>query len=228
MQTYPHTPSAHKVYLTENGINSLGSHANEKKQHDQLCVAFETILATPNIDLFVYHRMQDNPVETNVSLGLGLHTVGKKPKQAWNLWVSSNRFDTPAHPLSCGFEHLPYVQLKRATRTHHTEEHMTTTRPLPHDYHLEHVWRLFREEQPHTKLIFECAHTNGTRNFPSLKINCEGQEAWGPLGYIYVNKSANPKAVAIYRCQVGLQYFVSTDRECETHQKGVLLGYALP
>ena len=84
------------------------------------------------------------------------------------------------------------------------------------------------KKQPNTKLIFECARSNDKQNFPSDDMKCEGQEAWGPLGYVYVNQSANPSAVAIYRCRSGSEYFVSTDAKCENNTSEGLLGYALP
>ena len=225
MQNYPHTPSAHTVYLTENGINSVGKKADQNRQNDQLCAAFETILATPNVDLFVYHRMKDHQEEIDQGLGLGLVDVHGKFKRAWSVWALSNRFDTSPSKLACGFDDLPYVQLKRAV--HPTKGHMTTTRPLPGGYRLERTWKLFREEQSNTKLIFECVRSSDQRNFPSNDIKCEGQEAWGPLGYVYVNQSANPSAVAIYRCRSGTNYFISTDAKCENHTSEGPLGYAL-
>ncbi|CAF1498368.1 unnamed protein product, partial [Adineta ricciae] len=93
MQTYPNTPSAHKVYLTENGINSISPYSDQYKQHDQLCLAFEHILSTPNVDLFVYHRMKDHPVETKDGLGLGLVDASGQYKRSWSLWALTNRFD---------------------------------------------------------------------------------------------------------------------------------------
>ena len=222
MQKYPNTPSAHKVYLTENGINSLSPNSDQNKQHDQLCVAFQTILATPNIDLFIYHRLKDHPAETQSGLGLGLIDVNNQFKRAWSLWALSNRFDVTPSKMSCGFESLPYVVLTRAI--HPVNGHLTTTRPLPSGYKAERTWKLFRESQPNTKLIFECVRSIDQRNFPSAQSSCENQEAWGPLGYVYVNANANAKA--IYRCRAGSDYFVSPDAACENTTNEGLLGYA--
>ena len=226
MQNYPHTPSAHKVYLTENGINSISPYSDENKQNDQLCVAFQTILATPNVDLFIYHRMKDHSVETKDGLGLGLVDANNNFKRAWTLWALCNRFDTSPSQLSCGFELLPYVQLKRAM--HPVRGHLSTTRLLPDGYQMERTWSLFREQQNNTKLIFECVRSEDQKNFPSVHSNCENQDAWGPLGYVYVNQSANPRAVAIYRCRTGSDYFISPDSNCENTINEGLLGFALP
>jgi hypothetical protein len=226
MQTYPNTPSAHKVYLTENGINSLSPNSDQNKQNDQLCVAFQIILATPNIDLFIYHRMRDHVSEVQQGLALGLVDTNNQYKRAWHLWALMNRFDVVPSKLSCGFENLPYVILKRAI--HPVDGHLSTTRLLPNGYKLERTWKLFREYQANTKLIFECVRSVDKRNFPSVNQNCENQEAWGPLGYIYNNQSTNSKAVPIYRCRSGSDYFISNEAKCENTNNEGLLGYALP
>ncbi|CAF0957180.1 unnamed protein product [Didymodactylos carnosus] len=221
MQTFPNKPSTWKVYLTENGINSLKPHSDENKQHDQLCKAFQNILATPNIELFIYHRLKDHPGETKDGLGLGLVTDQGQYKRAWSLWALVNRYDVGK--LSCGFELLPYVSLKRAN--HPTNGHWTTTRILPNGYKLERQWKLFREQQPGTKLIFECQRTGDMRNFPSVNQNCEKQDALGPLGYIYNDKKDNTSPV--YRCRKDSDYFISPDSKCEGATNEGLLGYAL-
>jgi hypothetical protein len=225
MQTYPNTSSAHKIYLTENGINSLGPNSDQYKQNDQLCVAFEIILSTPNIDLFIYHRLQDSPSEVQSGLGLGLVDTAGRYKRAWGLWALTNRFDVVPSKLSCGFENVPYVILKRGL--HPVDGHFSTTRPLPDGYKLERSWKLFREYQPNTALIFECVRIIDKRNFPSTNQNCDNQEAWGPLGYVYTDQNINSKAVAIYRCRAGSDYFISADSKCENTNNEGLLGYAL-
>lgn len=225
MQTYPSTPSAHKVYLTENGINSIAPNSDQNKQHDQLCAAFETILATPNIELFVYHRMKDHIVEVQQGLGLGLVDADGNYKRAWSLWALSNRFDLSPSHLKCGFQNLPYVILKRAH--HETQGHISTTRPIPAGYKIEQTWKLYRETQPNTKLIFECQRKADQRRFPSVNQNCENQDALGPLGYIFTSSQTHVKTVAIYRCRGGCDYFVSPDEKCEKTANEGLLGYAL-
>lgn len=221
MQTYPNVPSAHKIYLTENGINSLSPYSDQNKQHDQLCVAFQIILSTPNIDLFIYHRMKDHPVEVKDGLGLGLVDTSNQYKRAWQLWALVNRFDVTPSRLSCGFEQLPFVSLKRAH--HPINGHISTTRPLPTGYQLERSWKLRREYQNNTRLIFECVRSFDQQNFPSLHSNCENQEAWGPLGYVSI--SGNPSN-AIYRCRTGSDYFLSADANCENTVNEGLLGYS--
>ncbi|CAF1649108.1 unnamed protein product, partial [Adineta ricciae] len=174
---------------------------------------------------FVYHRMKDHPVETKDGLGLGLVDASGQYKRSWSLWALTNRFDIIPNKLSCGFQHLPYVLLKRAL--HSVDGHFTTTRPLPSGYKLERTWKLFREYQANTKLIFECVRTHDKRNFPSIHQNCENQEAWGPLGYIYIDQSTNSRAAPIYRCRSGTDYFISPDSNCENTTNEGLLGYVL-
>ena len=225
MQNYPNVPSAHKLYLTENGINSLSPYSDPIRQYNQLCAAFQIIVATPNIDLFVYHRLKDHPVETKDGLGLGLVDTNNQYKPAWTRWAMVNRFDLNPSPISCGFEQLPYLQLKRVWNASYG--HMTTTRPLPSNFKIEATWKLFREYQNNTRLIFECQRVSDQRNFPSLQQNCENQEAWGPLGYIYNDQSSEKRSVAIYRCRSGSDYFISTDSSCENTVNEGLLGFAL-
>ncbi|CAF1558553.1 unnamed protein product [Rotaria sp. Silwood1] len=225
MQSFPNTSSAHKVYLTENGINSIAPNSDQNKQHDQLCAAFEIMLATPNVDLFVYHRMKDHIVEIQQGLGLGLVDTNGNYKRAWSLWAMVNRFDVSPSKLSCGFQNLPYVVLKRAR--HQTNGHISTTRPLPAGYTIEQTWKLFREPQPNTKLIFECQRKTDQRRFPSVNQHCENQDALGPLGYIYTNDQTSVKTVAIYRCRLGSDYFVSSNANCEQATNEGLLGYAV-
>lgn len=225
MQKYPQVPSSHKVYLTENGINSLSPYSDEIQQRNQLCRAFEIILSTPNIDLFVYHRLKDHPVETKDGLGCGLVDVNNRYKSAWGLWALVNRFDLVGHQLSCGFEHVPYVILKRAYNS--TKGHLTTSRPVPSGFIVERTWKLFREYRNNTRLLFECQRLSDKQNFVSTRIDCENQEAWGPIGYIYLDQSTDQQTVGVYRCRAGSDYFVSPDSKCENQTNEGLLGFAL-
>lgn len=62
MKTFPNTPSAWRVYLTENGINGVAPYSNQDSQKTALCQAFRNIVNTPFIENFVYHRLKDHPV----------------------------------------------------------------------------------------------------------------------------------------------------------------------
>lgn len=169
--------------------------------------------------------MKDHPVETKDGLGLGLADASGQFKRAWSVWALSNRFDVTPSQLACGFQHLPHVILKRGL--HAVNGHISTTRPLPSGYKAERTWKLFREQQPNTKLIFECVRTSDKRNFPSIHQHCENQEAWGPLGYVYNDQSTNAQAVPIYRCRAGSDYFIAPSSACENAVNEGLLGYAL-
>ncbi|CAF0971013.1 unnamed protein product [Didymodactylos carnosus] len=219
MKTFPNVPSAWKVYLTENGINSLEPFSSEQKQSDQLCNAFRSIVSTPNVDLFIYHRLKDNKGEGE--LHLGLVTEKGQYKKAWYLWAEANRFDHGK--AACGFEDLPFVILKRCVNTtsHH---HLTTTRQPPSGYKIEQQWNIYREERPGTRLIFECYLQRTGRNFPSTRQHCEDQENHGPLGYIFIQQHNN--TVPVYRCQKNGDYLMSGDQKCEGFNNEGLLGYA--
>jgi uncharacterized short protein YbdD (DUF466 family) len=81
MKTYPNTPSAWKVYLTENGINGIAPYATQDQQNTALCQAFRNIVNTPFVENFVYHRLKDHPDETKSGLGLGLVDISNQYKK---------------------------------------------------------------------------------------------------------------------------------------------------
>ena len=222
MSTYPNTPSAWKVYLTENGINSLAPYATDEQQKIALCQAFQNIINTPFIENFVYHRMKDHPDETKDGLGLGLVNVNNQYKPAWSVWALSNRFDIP-NSLNCGFETLPYLILKVGFKVNYG--HWTTIRYMPVGYNVNLRFKIFREYQENTRLIFECK-TNDRNNFVSVYMNCENQFHLGPLGYVFTTQQ--PNTVPLVRCinPNNGDHFVSTNSNCDGFNYEVILGYA--
>ena len=228
-QTFPDKPHAWEVELTESGVNSSVPNSTEAAQATAVCDGFINVLGTPGITNYIYHRMRDNSDEGELQLGLVRSDDSYKP--AWAVWALCNHIHDDPPQLSCGFEDLPYVRLRRSVRDHGvTVRHWASTRLAPADFSEEASWRLLREPAPGTSLLFEClveAIWPGPHNFLSFDVGCEGYVNLGPVGYIYAE--SGPDTVALYRCanQAGLDHFVSTDPDCEGLVTEHLLGYGL-
>jgi hypothetical protein len=223
-KTFPGTPSAWEVQLTESGVNSIAPHSTQAGQADGVCRSLRNALGTPGVESYIYHRMTDHPVETAAGLGLGLRDETGQGKQAWSVWALANRIDLNPPQLSCGFEDLPYTRL---TRSHHpVRGHWVSSRLPPAGFTKEQSWRLHREPGAGTVLLYECLV--GQHNLISKDAGCEGLHPMGPVGYIHTTQEAG--AVALYRCRVGAgaNHFVSPDPGCEGQTFESLLGYAIP
>ena len=222
-RTFPDKPWAWEIQLTENGISSHPDYSSEALQAEYLCRAFRNILGTPGITSFIYHRMKDHPVEVATGLSCGLATESGVLKQAWGTYALANRDDLNPPLLSCGFEYLPYVRLRRSTSA---DDHWVTTRTPPDGFTDEAAWRILRHEAPGTALIYECGV--GSHAFPSLDPACEGQFSYGPMGWVYLTEQ--PGTLPLYRCRVGggEDHFVSNDPACEGHNSEGLLGWVYP
>ncbi|MCC7537795.1 MAG: hypothetical protein IT379_16345 [Deltaproteobacteria bacterium] len=221
---FPTTPSAWEVQLTESGVNSLAPGSTAAAQADGVCRSFRNVLGTPGIESYVYHRMVDHPAETVAGLGLGLHDESRVAKPAWAVWALANRADLVPPMLSCGFEDLPHTRL---TRSHHpTRGHWVSSRLAPSGFTEESRWRLWRDEQPGTRLLLECRV--GDHSLLTPDAGCEGLHPLGPVGWIHT--TATPGTVALHRCYVPTSgdHFVSPDPACEGTRMEMLLGYALP
>ena len=222
-KTFPATPSAWKIQLTESGVNSLAPGSTQAAQAKGVCDSFHNVLGTPGIESYIYHRMKDHPVETASGLGVGLRDVNGAAKAAWSTWALCNRNDLAPPQLSCGFEELPYTRLTRSYKA--SRGHWASSRIPPQGFAQEKSWRLLRDPAPQTVLLYECAV--GQHNFLTKDVNCEGQRPLGPVGYAYT--TAQPGSIDLHRCRIGagVDHFVGI-AGCEGQIDEGSLGYALP
>jgi len=228
--TFPDKPHTWEIELTESGVNSGAPQSSETAQATAICDGFRNILGTPGITNYIYHRMRDNSNEGELKLGLVRSDDSYKP--AWAVWAMCNHiYDDPPH-LDCGFEHLPYTRLSRSYKSLTVSGiHWTSSRLPPEDFNEEEAWYLLREEEPGTKLLFECLIENvitGPHTLLSFETGCEGQIMMGPVGYIW--EAEFNGSLPLYRCanNNGWDHFISTDPACEGLVVEQFLGYALP
>jgi hypothetical protein len=221
--TWPGSAAATGVHLTESGVNAFAP-SSASDQADGVCRSLRNVLGTPGIGRYIYHRMVDHPDETAAGLGLGLWTTSHTPKAAWATWALANRDDLSPPQLACGFEDLPYTRLTRAS--HRTRGHVATTRGLADGFTAESSWRLLRDAQADTELLYECEV--GEHTFLTPDPGCEGQHPMGPVGWIA--RAAFSGGVALYRCYrpSNGDHFVSPDSACEGHTTERTLGWAWP
>ena len=224
MAAFPQHPHAWDVELTESGVNSLPPQSSPEAQSDGICRSLYNVVATPGLSNYIYHRMKDHPVEVAAGIGLGLVTDYGDFKPSWVTWALSNRIDLDPPKLSCGFENLPHTRLVRGYKA--GRGHWASTRLLPDGFVEEQVYRLHHDQQPGTVMLYECMQ--GQDSFITTKMDCEGQQPMGPLGFI----STEPVngGVALYRCHSSAagDHMISPDPNCESYDTEELLGYAQP
>lgn len=219
---WPGSAAATDIHLTESGINSL-SPSSEADQAIAVCDTFVNVLGTPGISRYIYHRMQDHLDETASGLGVGLWSDAGVAKSAWAIWALANRDDLDPVQLSCGFERLPYTVLTRSYDP--ARGHWASSRLPPASFGAEAEWSLWRDEQPDSTLLFECAV--GEHNLLTPGSDCEGLQPLGPVGWI--NTLPGAGTTALYRCYVPSSgdHFISSDSNCEGQTVERLLGYAM-
>ncbi len=223
-QNWPNNPEAWEIQLTENGINGLTTQMYDA-QNISLCQAFKNILGTPGIESFIYHRLRDHPTEVAAGLGLGLWTDKGEYKPAWITYALANQKVEGGN--KCGFEYLPYVLMSRGKKD--DGFHWVTTRMMPAGFTVEKNYKILREKQSGTEMVYECrvGGSSGGHAMISKDVNCEGNFNMGPMGYIYTSQLSD--LVPVYRCfnKNNGDHFISSDEKCEGFDMDALIGYAV-
>ena len=219
---FPTNPEAWELHLTESGINSLWTNSSEAEQAEALCDSYRNVLGTPGIENYVYHRMVDHPVEVGLNTAFGLATEDGRLKQAWSVWSNMSGRNGNRNNLDCGFEDVPYT---RVTQYQSTErENWVSSRRPPQGYTAANSWRLMRDHQEGTYMIYECAFLDGT--YLSTDVECGGELNYGPVGYIFPEQVNN--STPLYSCIAGNSvYSASGNQGCGNDVTRQFLGYAI-
>ena len=220
-QHYQDKPHAWEIQLTENGISGDPNKGQLNDQDAYLCKAFENCLGTPGIESFIYHRYQDVKAE-NLFLGL-VNLDGQTQKPAWKTYRDVNKPGAE----KCGFQLLPYIELKR----YYNESngyHWVTTRMPPAGFGYERSWKVFRDKPNFGDpvMLYECrvGGANGSHTMISTFVDCEKEFNMGPMGYAFKTKQKD--TVPIYRCRTGSgSHFITDASNCENQTKEDLVVY---
>ncbi|MEM7257242.1 MAG: DUF5722 domain-containing protein, partial [Pseudomonadota bacterium] len=216
---FPDKPRSWEIYLTESGFNSVAPVATETQQAQALCDSLHNALATPGIENYIYHRMQDHPAELAARVGLGLRDTNGRAKPAWQVWAAASGRNGNRHALDCGFEHLPYTRVSQYTHTNRLPR--TSSRVVKSGYRETQSWYLHRNHIANASMVHECQQDSGS--YLSVDGHCDGNPALGPVGYAYLQ--AGESKVLLLSCSGAAGRYISTD--CGTDEVVEELGYAL-
>lgn len=219
-KTFPDKPYTWDIHLTENGINS-GSPSSEKLMDQQLKVATRNVLGTPGIETYYYHRLVDHRQEGDFTPGL--FNSKNDQKRAWTTWSTNNLYNEQPQQLADGYEMLPYVRLERSV--HPQKGHWASTRQAPAGYTTEAAYLLLREPANNTTLLYECHDNRISATFLSVYLNCEGNDNYGPVGYIFKANNANGTRNPLYSLKVGTVDYLISNNPDEAGGTATLLGY---
>ncbi|MDO6459098.1 DUF5722 domain-containing protein [Granulosicoccaceae sp. 1_MG-2023] len=219
---FPLNPEAWELHLTESGINSLWTHSSEEEQAEALCDSYRNVLGTPGIENYVYHRMVDHTAEVAVNTAFGLATEDGELKQAWDVWSTMSGRNGERTNLDCGFEDVPYTRVTQYT--HDERENWVSSRRPPEGYTAQQSWRMMRDYEEGTYMIYECGFLDGT--YLSSDIECGGEQNYGPVGYIFTEQVDN--TTPLYSCIADNSvYSASGAQGCGNNITRQFLGYAV-
>ena len=221
-QNFPNKPEAWEIHLTESGVNSLWTDSSESEQAEGLCNSYRNVLGTPGIENYVYHRMMDHPAEVSVNVAFGLATEDGVLKQAWNVWSAMSGRHGERSNLDCGFEDVPYTRVTQYTSSN--RENWVSSRLPPKGYSAQSSWRLMRDFEEGTFMVYECGFLDGT--YLSTDVECGGELNYGPVGYAFDNQIDN--SAPLYSCIAGNSiYSAHGEQGCGVDTTLQFLGYAL-
>jgi hypothetical protein len=121
--------------------------------------------------------------------------------------------------------------------------HWATSVLPPASFTQEVAWKILREPQEGTRLLYECQYADTGTSFPSDREDCENAPGTGtsvnlgPLGYLYKEPVASVTGAQLFRCRragdppAGPDHMVSDRADCEDPVNWVSegsIGYALP
>ncbi len=217
---FPQNPESWEIHLTESGVNSIWLYSSEQEQADAICDSFRNILGTPGIENYVYHRMVDHQFELRANTGFGLRNEDGSPKQSWHLWSKMSGRNGQYQNLDCGFEDIPYTRL---TEYRHATRHpWASTRIPPGGYAAKESWKLLRDFEEGTVMLYECEYESGT--YVSLDVHCAGELSYGPLGYAYIEPRLD--SVPLHSCSNDRgEIYTSSSDSCGFGETREFLGF---
>lgn len=217
-QEFPFQPESWEIHLTENGVSSNGQ-SNERSQDLAVCNSYRNVLGTPDIENYIYHRMQDHPLESNNGGAFGLRRQDGSAKPVWNTWSNMSGRNGQRNNLDCGFENLPYTRLSSVVDS--AGNYRASTRVTDDRYNFVSDWYLLREFQQDTYMAYECQL--GASSYISTDASCNGALSYGPVGYVHRSDASD--RVGLYTCTNGSQIYSSDAVGCAGEQVREFIGY---